>query len=144
MQKNPTKEAGNNGPCFKCGVNIFCNEVEYKGTKKLQWQGEDGKAHYSFDVTTNITSCKSKVSEIYHAPTVQPEANIVWEKLYDKSDDQQLLLDALREFRSLAYEFTKEGHPELLENTNLFGQIVNANITHLIGLAHIIAIKESE
>lgn len=48
MPKNPTKEKGNNGPCFKCGKNIVCNEISYDNETKLQWQ-IDGKAHYTKD-----------------------------------------------------------------------------------------------
>lgn len=58
MGKNPEKIAGNHGDCYSCGNQIFCNEIEYKGTKKLQWQGEDGKAHYKFNQDTKTTTCK--------------------------------------------------------------------------------------
>ena len=43
--------------------------------------------------------------------------------------------------QGLAYEYVKELHPDMPENTNTFGQIVNANISHLINLAKVKAIK---
>lgn len=46
MPKNPEKKAGNKGPCFRCGNTITCGTVEYSGEVKLQWQNDDGKAHY--------------------------------------------------------------------------------------------------
>jgi len=49
MPTNPQKTIGNHGDCFKCGKPMFCNEVEYGGTKKAQWQNKDGKAHYTKD-----------------------------------------------------------------------------------------------
>ena len=139
MGSNPPKEKGNSGQCFKCNGNIYCREKEYNGTVSLQWQNQEGEAHYNKD-----GGCKSQSSSEPQsiAQKVQ-ETKVVWEKLEKPTEDQQQLVAGLREVRSLAYDFTKEGHPELSENTNLFGQIVNANISHLLALAQIKATKES-
>ena len=88
MAKNPEKIAGNHGPCFKCGTEMFCNEVEYQGTKKLQWQEQDGKAHYSFDVATKATTCRQTAAKIKE--TVQ---SIIQQKIQLK--DVDLNMDTL-------------------------------------------------
>jgi hypothetical protein len=49
--------------------------------------------------------------------------------------------EGLKAFKNVAYHLAKEEHPELDDQTNLFGQIVNANTSHLIQLALIKAIK---
>lgn len=58
MAKNPDKIAGNSGPCFKCAKTIFCNEITFQSEKKLQWQGQDGKAHYDKDGNCKETAQK--------------------------------------------------------------------------------------
>ena len=140
MPSNPDKVVGNSGRCFKCNGTIYCREVEYQGQKKSQWQQKEGGSHYDKDGGCKGVSSGTQLQTITTPPV---ESKVVWEKLDEKSADQVQLLGGLREVRSLAYEFTKEGHPELSENTNLFGQIVNANISHLLALAQIKATKES-
>jgi hypothetical protein len=44
--------------------------------------------------------------------------------------------------RLLSYKDAKEVHPDLDENSNTFGTIVNAGITHLINLAQVKATKD--
>jgi len=51
------------------------------------------------------------------------------------------LKEGLKAFKNIAYHLAKEEHPELDDQTNLFGQIVNANTSHLVQLALIKAIK---
>ena len=140
MGSNPPKEKGNSGKCFKCNNPIYCREKEYNGQVSLQWQNQEGGAHYNKDGT-----CKDQLNPGAPQSIAQKvtETKVVWEKLEEPSEDQKQLVAGLREVRSLAYDFTKEGHPELSENTNLFGQIVNANISHLLALAQIKATKES-
>lgn len=53
------KEKGKKEVCPACHNEITCGETTYKGETKLQWQNKDGKAHYSFDASTQKTSCKS-------------------------------------------------------------------------------------
>jgi hypothetical protein len=139
MPSNPEKIVGNSGRCFKCNNPIYCREKEYQGEKKAQWQNQDGKAHYDKDGGCKVEG--KGFAETYTAP--KSETKVVWSKLEEPSKDQLLLVDGLRELRSLAYDFTKETHPELSENTALFGQINNANMTHLLSLMHIKAVKES-
>jgi len=145
MTGNAPKEIGNSCKCFKCGNPIFCRGKEYQGKTNPQWQNNDGKSHYDKDGGCKVVSGgTATVANTTYTSNVQPETKVVWGKLDEPSADQLLLVSGLREVRSLAYDFTKEGHPELSENTNLFGQIVNANISHLLTLALIKATKESK
>ncbi len=139
MGRNPPKEKGNSGQCFKCSGNIYCREKEYNGLVSLQWQNKEGGAHYDKDGGCKIGQMGSAQSI---SSKVQ-ETKVSWNTLDDKSSDMKQLVLGLDSMRSLAYEFTKGNHPELSENSNLFGQIVNANITHLIQLALVKATKES-
>jgi len=147
-----TKVLGAVETCPTCKSEMFCNETEYQGTKKLQWQNKEGKSHYlaatfidgkkQFPCRDVVMTIPSKIDGFSNSP--QPTTSkVIWEKPEKVSKDQKLLVDGLRQMRALAYDFTKEGHPELSENTNLFGTIVNANITHLIGMAQILATKEN-
>lgn len=54
------------------------------------------------------------------------------------------ILEGLKAFKNIAYHLAKEEHPEMSDQDNLFGQIVNANTTHLVQLALIKAIKTKE
>ena len=70
MPTNPQKVIGQSGPCFKCGKLMFCNETEYQGNKKAQWQNQEGKAHYNKDgsckdfQTPNIVTSKIEKGSI--------------------------------------------------------------------------------
>jgi hypothetical protein len=48
--------------CPGCTQTIFCRMTKGsdKYPAKLQWQNEDGTAHYSFDFKTKETSCKNQ------------------------------------------------------------------------------------
>ena len=51
--------------CPSCNSKIYCKLTKgsEKYPAKLQWQDEDGSAHYSFDFATKSTSCKSQTGE---------------------------------------------------------------------------------
>ena len=55
------KVEGAKEQCPSCTQTIFCrmSKGSEKYPAKLQWQDEDGSAHYSFDFATKTTSCKS-------------------------------------------------------------------------------------
>jgi hypothetical protein len=139
MAKNPPKEKGNSGPCFKCGATMFCREKEYNGMVSLQWQAQDGTSHYDREGDCKINQMPKSVAQ-----TVT-ETKVNWVSISDdeKSDDMKQLVLGLESMRSLAYEDAKKTHPDMSENSNVFGQIVNAGISHLIELAKVKAIKES-
>lgn len=140
MPKNPTKEKGSTGPCFRCGDTIVCNEKEYNGLKSLQWQGKNGKAHY-----TANGDCAGAIPQT--TPNLQvmppPEHKVEWKDAGEHTKEMDVLLGGLASMRALAYEDTRLLHPTLGENSNVFGQIVNATMGHLIELAKVKAIKDS-
>jgi len=136
MPKNPPKEKGNSGQCFKCNANIYCREKEYQGTISLQWQDKEGKAHYDKGGGCKVQgSVSTPVAQII-------ESKVVWTKLDEKTDDQTQLQEGEGMFNSLAYETAVSRHPDMSQNSNTFGQIVNAIETHLIQLALVKATKE--
>ena len=111
-------------PCNKCG-------------QPIGWRQEGDKY-----IPLNTDGSDHKPTCGGSKPQTQ-DTKVVWGKLDEVSEDQAILREGLRQLRLVAYEFTKENHPELSDNSNLFGQIVNANISHLIGLAQIKATKEA-
>jgi hypothetical protein len=145
------KVEGAKETCPSCKEEMVCNSIPgYQGgPSKLQWQNKEGRSHYlakTFVDDKPVFPCRGVTITGTHGksiPQMVQETNTVWEKLDEPSDDQKLLVDGLRDVRALAYDFTKEGHPELSQNTNLFGQIVNANMGHILTLALIKATKES-
>ena len=98
MARNPEKVAGNKGPCFKCGKDMFCNEIEYQGEKKLQWQGADGKSHYDKD-----GNCKGTAQQVANTVQAIKTQKI---KLEDIKLDIPILEKALHVSRS-ASQFLK-------------------------------------
>ena len=138
MPKNPPKEKGNSGPCFKCGATMVCREKEYNGTISLQWQAQDGTSHYDKEGGCKVGQIPKSVAQVV------TELKVAWKELSEdeKSDDMKQLVLGLKSMRSLAYEDTKELHPGMSENSNSFGQIVYATTHNLIELAKVKAIKE--
>ena len=57
------KVAGAEESCPSCQTQMSCIEIPANGNypSRLQWQ-TDGKAHYSFDATTKVTSCKGSIT----------------------------------------------------------------------------------
>jgi hypothetical protein len=145
MPRNPTKAKGASGPCFKCGNTMYCNEKEYQGLVSLQWQDNNGKAHYTRD--GNCAGAKDFSPTINNMPSVAQQVTtqkVNWEEVPEElTEDEQVLLGGLKRMRILSYKDAKEVHPDLDENSNTFGQIVNAGITHLVNLALVKATKES-
>ena len=142
MVKNPPKVKGATGACFKCGAMISCNEKTYNGMVSLQWQGIDGKAHYKKIGEEFV--CGNGFSAQTNTPSAVQETVVNWTVLpeEDVSADMKQLMSGLDMMRALAYQNAKELHPDMSVNSNTFGQIVNANMTHLIQLAKVKAIKE--
>jgi len=95
MPTNPQKTIGEQGPCFKCGKLMFCNEVEYQGNKKAQWQNQEGKAHYNKD-----GSCKD-----FQTPNMPPVHTAKMDKENIQLDDA--LLDKTITVSKSACQFLK-------------------------------------
>ncbi len=52
------KEEGKVQDCWQCGEEIICRSVEYQGNTTLQWQNEEGGAHYKF-ISPGNYECKT-------------------------------------------------------------------------------------
>ena len=146
MPKNPPKEKGSSGPCWKCGTVMTYNEKEYNGQIQLQWQNADGSAHYKkIGPGDKDFACSSGTK--FNTPSVAQQLTmnkVSWTVISEEeqSEDMKQLLAGLKGMRALAYQDAKELHPDMDENSNVFGQIVNAGITHLIQLAKVKAKKK--
>ena len=72
--------------------------------------------------------------------------NVKWSTVPEdeKTEDMRELVMGLKVMRNLAYEDAKDMHPDMPENSNTFGQIVNAGVSHLINLAKVKALKVSK
>ena len=135
MGKQPEKKLGVTGNCYRCNGLITCGEG-YE--KKPTWKNSDGKSHYNKDGT-----CRNGIGVVETSSVLPPATTkINWPKIEEKSDDMKQLVMGLESMIFLAWENTKKTHPDLDENSNIFGQIVNAKTTHLIQLAKVKAIKE--
>ena len=51
------KVKGKKEVCPICGDKMVCVEKTYQGKESLQWQNENGTAHYNFDFKTKETTC---------------------------------------------------------------------------------------
>ena len=129
--------------CPSCKQKIYCRTKPASDNypAKLQWQDEDGKTHYSFDFATKETTCKGGKPESAHQ--TQTIESVQWDVIQeeDYTPDMQELVLGLKNMRSLAYQDARDVHPDMPENSNTFGQIVNAGISHLINLAKVKAMK---
>lgn len=113
--------------CNRCQAEITWPVPFVKGNKPLN---PDGSPHF----------CKGEKRE-ERSPN-QPDT-VKWERVSedDKTEDMKELVLGLKTMRALAYEDAKDVHPDMAENSNTFGQIVNAGISHLINLAKVKAMK---
>ena len=70
------KKDGNVEQCPTCHNKIFCRMTKGsdKYPAKLQWQNEDGTAHYSFDFATKTTSCKSTTTTVSAITLTMPKS----------------------------------------------------------------------
>lgn len=116
--------------CNRCEAEITWPQPFVKGNKPLNI---DGSAHF----------CKTQ-EKIDRSPN-QPDT-VKWDKITDdeKTSDMLELVVGLKTMRALAYQDTKDVHPDMAEDSNTFGTIVNANVTHLINLAKIKAMKRGK
>jgi hypothetical protein len=116
----PEKKEGNTMTCNSCGTELICHMSSYKGNYKnqLQWQNEDGKAHYSTnngkDFTCNVP--KDDESQEVHTPestvatntssktstTIESEIPQM-DKVTEGYVDKQLIL--IQQIEKRAYEF---------------------------------------
>ncbi len=62
----PEKVEGAEMTCKGCGTELICHMSKYKGDfkNKLQWQNEDGKAHYATNNGKDFTCNIPEIDEI--------------------------------------------------------------------------------
>ena len=138
------------GSCKVCGLEVMWVTKSYGGKfpdKKTLRNASDQEAHNVKDGQGGWTCSTGSTGIDGFGQSVASKAienQVVWEGMEKLTADQKQLSDGLRVTRSIAYDFTKECHPSLSENSNSFGQINNANMTHLLDLMKIKAIKDSK
>tara|TARA_R110000822_G_scaffold164589_2_gene305199 strand:- start:331 stop:774 length:444 start_codon:yes stop_codon:yes gene_type:complete len=146
VAKLEPKTVGTSGACTVCGSNVIWVEKTWQGKASLTLRNSsDQKAHNVKSGDSWICSTGNEFSgNTQSVASKATENTVVWESMGKLTPDQKQLKDGLSALRSIAYDFTKECHPELSENSNSFGQINNANMTHLLALMSIKAIKDSK
>lgn len=110
-----------------------CNRCQAEITWKTPYV--KGDTPLNPDMTKHI--CKTVAQQITNFESVK------WEILAKEefTADMEELMLGLKTMRSLAYQDAKDVHPDMSENSNTFGQIVNAGISHLINLAKVKALR---
>tara|TARA_R110000751_G_C13684275_1_gene471616 strand:- start:439 stop:888 length:450 start_codon:yes stop_codon:yes gene_type:complete len=142
------KIEGTSGACNVCKMNVTWVKKTWQGKDSLTLRNSsDQNAHNVKDGNGGWTCSTGSTGVDGFGQSVASKAienQVVWEGMEKLTADQKQLSDGLRVTRSIAYDFTKECHPSLSENSNSFGQINNANMTHLLDLMKIKAIKDSK
>jgi len=135
------KKDGNVEQCPTCHKKIYCRMTKgsEKYPAKLQWQNEDGKAHYKFDFATKETSCNE--DKVERSPN-QPDI-VTWPEIPDDeiSPDMTELIIGEEWMIALAVKTAKKRHPSMSENNNIFGQIVNSIANRYVEMAKVKALK---
>jgi len=139
------KKLDNMEKCQKCNESMIC-KMTSGDNAHLQWQNMDGKSHYlppkddPDKPGKKIFGCRPAGQT---SITSQTATKTIWDIIDQKSSDMIELQTGSNVMRSLAYENVKNRHPDMDNQGETFGKIVSAETGHLIGLAHIKAIKEA-
>jgi len=98
------KKEGNIDNCGQCGEELICKSVEYQGKTTLQWQNNDGTAHYKFisrgkyecrtpdGLSTTVSESISDVNPVapnihYHSKTKAEEQKLETSRLREKLEE---------------------------------------------------------
>lgn len=114
-----------------------CKNCQMAITWKTPYTKGDGPLN--LDLTPH--KCTKKTFSVSQNQSIFD--NVKWEALPQEewTEDMKELVLGLKAMRALAYKDAKDVHPDMPENSNTFGQIVNAGISHLINLAKVKAIR---
>lgn len=106
--------------CPTCKQKMICRMTKGsdKYPAKLQWQNDDGKAHYSFDFATKTTSCKDEVLE----PTATNTTSVITIPMAEGIEAQ-----VLQRIYDDAKAVTKHNIARL---AGVMDECKNSNITH--------------
>ncbi len=91
-----TKAKGVKDNCPSCGLELICNEKDYKGAISLQWQDPSSNtAHFNFDFATKKSSCKASVGgQTTTATTFAPRDELNISELSRAKKDQDAIMTA--------------------------------------------------
>ena len=89
-----SKAKGAKDNCPSCGLELVCNEKDYKGAISLQWQDPStNTAHFSFDFKTQKSSCKASVGgQATTAATFAPREELNISELALAKKDQEAIM----------------------------------------------------
>ena len=130
MAKLPSK--GDGVTATERGFAIHCiSNGEFKGVKKYIWVHEDGSQVYR-KVNGDIKFVEPSGSE--SAPASVAKVIPLWGELGDVRLDESKLLVTEGRFTTLAASVARKRYPEMGEDSQTFGMIVNAIKGTLISL----------
>lgn len=135
--------------CQKCGCSIAWDKLIDKtftkkdGSTGHGWWREDlSKEEHTKERCERMAHSNEWRSTKTEAKSAPVEKTIWPSSPAQYTPDQTNLMDAEEIYCKMAYDIVKAMHPNLDENSNLFGQMVNAKESHLVQLAKIKAIRE--
>ena len=123
--------------CNRCQQEIVWSEkYDPKATNRSPPNNKDGTLHRCGDSSAPSTTSPPSI--------LAGTTRTLWSTMNGKTPDMKNLQDGLITMTSLAYEIVKIDHPDLDDQGDKFGTIVNAKTGHLIELAKITAMKDWE
>ena len=130
-------------PCPNgCGTQVFF-ESRFGEDGELITK-DDGKTKWWLmeDASKQIHKCPNKAMGFtpQRKSGQSEQVATVWATA-EPDDKGYELGEGEKAFENIAYHLVKERHPDISDQSNLFGQMVNAKESHLIMLALIKAIK---
>lgn len=112
----------------KCGTKIFCRKKPASGKfpEKLQWQNEDGKAHYNYDFKTKETTCnvlEESTQQTMDSPEIEsnnfqfvtPVESQVWNDILDKLMEFDIMAD-IRFKKNTKFDSSNPAHTGQIKN----------------------------
>jgi len=144
------KELDKMAKCPSCKASIICRDKITNSGPVLQWQNQNGQSHYlpPKDDPDNpgnkiFGGCRP-AGEQNQSTTPQTAGKTIWDIIDTKSSDMIELQTGSNVMRALAYENTKNSYPDMDDQSQIFGTIVNAEKGHLIQMRLIKQIKDWE
>jgi hypothetical protein len=137
--------------CQKCNCPINWDKLIDKTFKKKD--GSQGHGWWREDLSKEEHT-KERCEQLAKSWEFVPKQNEIAQRETEKTvwpnsptdytPDQTNLMDAEQIYCKMAFDLVKSMHPTMDENSNTFGQIVNAKEGHLIQLAKVKAIRDLE
>ena len=119
------KVEGAKEQCPGCTQTIFCRMTKgsEKYPAKLQWQNDNGSAHYSFDFETKSTSCKSLIT-VSAITLTMPKGTDIDGKVLERfaSDSETVAKQKIAKYIGVKKACDESG----ITNPAMIGMIFNA------------------